>query len=128
MLFVPFYYHYLPLIYSYSLEGPSWLWSYGSWIYRYLCNQFLSPLMLWVRVSIRARSTTLCDKVCQWLPTGRWFSPWYKQSCICVRGIDVASFNDFSLGLGSCSYSVSVCGFFSFFILHFLLLFFLFEK
>jgi hypothetical protein len=22
----------------------------------------------------RARSTTLCDKVCQWLPTGRWFS------------------------------------------------------
>jgi len=19
--------------------------------------------------------TTLCDKVCQWLPTGRWFSP-----------------------------------------------------
>jgi hypothetical protein len=30
--------------------------------------------MLWVRISIRARSTTLCDKVCQWLATGRWFS------------------------------------------------------
>jgi hypothetical protein len=29
--------------------GPSWLWSYGSWIYNYLCNQCLSPLMLWVR-------------------------------------------------------------------------------
>ena len=24
-------------------------WSYGSWIYNYLCNQCLSPLMLWVR-------------------------------------------------------------------------------
>ena len=22
-----------------------------------------------------ARCTTLCDKVCQWLATGRWFSP-----------------------------------------------------
>ena len=31
--------------------------------------------MLWVRISIRARCTTLCDKVCQWLSTGRWFSP-----------------------------------------------------
>jgi hypothetical protein len=47
---------------------------YGSWIYNYLCNQCLSPLMLWVRISIRARCTTLCDKVCQWLATGRWFS------------------------------------------------------
>jgi hypothetical protein len=26
--------------------------------------------------SIRARCTTLCDKVCQWLATGRWFSPY----------------------------------------------------
>ena len=31
--------------------------------------------MLWVRISIRAGCTTLCDKVCQWLATGRWFSP-----------------------------------------------------
>jgi hypothetical protein len=52
-----------------------WPWSYGSWIYNYLYNQCLSPLMLWVRISIRARCTTLCDKVCQWLATGRWFSP-----------------------------------------------------
>jgi len=22
----------------------SWSWSYGSWIYNYLCNQCLSPL------------------------------------------------------------------------------------
>jgi hypothetical protein len=31
--------------------------------------------MLWVRISIRARCTPLCDKVCQWLATGRWLSP-----------------------------------------------------
>jgi hypothetical protein len=41
----------------YSLS--SWLWSYGSWIYNYLCNQCLSPLVLWVRISIRARCKTL---------------------------------------------------------------------
>jgi hypothetical protein len=53
-------------------QGTSWPLSYSSWIY-YLCNQFLSPL--WVHISIRAKCTTLCDKVCQWLATGRWFSP-----------------------------------------------------
>jgi hypothetical protein len=26
------------------------------------------------RISIRARCTTLCDKVCHWLVLGRWFS------------------------------------------------------
>jgi hypothetical protein len=31
--------------------------------------------MLWVRISIRAKCKTLCDKVCPWLATGRWFSP-----------------------------------------------------
>ena len=51
-----------------------WLWLYGNWIYNNLCNQYLSPLMLWVRILIRTRCTTLCDKVCQWLATGRWFS------------------------------------------------------
>jgi hypothetical protein len=55
--------------------GPSWAWSCGSWIYNYLCTQCLSPLMLWVRISISARCTPLCDKVCQCLATGRWFSP-----------------------------------------------------
>jgi hypothetical protein len=29
---------------------------YGSWIYNYLCNQCLSPLMLWVRIPPRARA------------------------------------------------------------------------
>jgi hypothetical protein len=28
-----------------------------------------------LRISIRARCKTLCYKVCQWLATGRWFSP-----------------------------------------------------
>jgi len=35
----------------------------------------LSPLKLWIRNSNRTRCTTLCDKVCQWLATDRWFSP-----------------------------------------------------
>ena len=50
-------------------------WSYDNWNDNYLCNQCLSPLMLWIRISIRARWTTLCDNICQWLATGRWFSP-----------------------------------------------------
>jgi hypothetical protein len=47
------------------------LWSYGSWIYNYLCNQCLSPPTLRVRISLIVRCTqyiaTLCDKACQWL-------------------------------------------------------------
>jgi hypothetical protein len=44
-------------------------WSYGSWIYNYLCNQYLSPLILWVWISVRrgVLDTTLCDKVCRWV-------------------------------------------------------------
>jgi len=56
-------------------KGPSWPWSYGGWIYNYLCNQWLLSLMLWVQILIRAGCATLCDKVCQWLASGRWFSP-----------------------------------------------------
>jgi hypothetical protein len=59
------------------LYGPSWPWSYGSWIDNYLCNQCLSPLTLWVRIPLRrgVLDTPLCNKVCQWLTAGRWFSP-----------------------------------------------------
>jgi len=34
-------------------------------------------LTLWVRIPLRRSvlNTTLCDKVCQWLTTGWWFSP-----------------------------------------------------
>ena len=56
----------------------------------YICNRMVLDLqllmqsmpittdhavMLWVRISTRARCTTLCDKVCQWLATGWWYSP-----------------------------------------------------
>jgi hypothetical protein len=40
--------------------------------YNYLCIQCLSPLKLCVRMLL---NTALCDKVFQWLATGRWFSP-----------------------------------------------------
>jgi len=34
-------------------------------------------LKLWVRIPLRwgVFDTTLCDRICQWLSTGRWFSP-----------------------------------------------------
>ena len=45
-------------------------------IYIYLWNECLSPLTLWVRISLMwgILDTTLCDKV-QWLAAGLWFSP-----------------------------------------------------
>jgi hypothetical protein len=54
----------------------SWPWSYGSWIYNYLCSKCLSPLMFWVQIPLRlgVLDITLCDKVWQWLVAGRWFS------------------------------------------------------
>ena len=57
-------------------EGLLWSWSYGSWIYNYLCNQCLSPLTLrvWTLFWWGVLNTTLCDKVCRWLATGQWFS------------------------------------------------------
>jgi hypothetical protein len=59
------------------IQEPSWSWSYDSWIYNYLCNQCHSSLMLWVRIPFRrgVLDTTICDKVCQSLAAGRWFSP-----------------------------------------------------
>jgi len=45
---------------SYNGQMPLCSWSYGCWIYNYICNQFLLPLMLWVRTSIRAKCITLC--------------------------------------------------------------------
>jgi hypothetical protein len=58
-------------------QGLSWLWSYGIWIYNYLCNQCLSPLTLWVRTQLRrgVLDATIYDEVCLWLTTGQWFSP-----------------------------------------------------
>ena len=70
-------------------QGLSWPWSYGSWIYNYLCNQCLTPLELWVWTLFTVRCTRYnMDKVCQWLATCQWFSavssthkkwlPWYN--------------------------------------------------
>jgi len=55
-------------------QGPSWSWS---WIYNYLCNHCLSPLKLWIRTRPwrGVFDTTFCDKVCEWLATGQWFTP-----------------------------------------------------
>ena len=56
--------------------GSLWSWLFGSWIYNYICNQCLSPLKLWVRISLRrgVLGTALCNKVCKWLASGWWFS------------------------------------------------------
>jgi len=32
-------------------------WLYGSWIYNYLFNQYISPLKLWVRTPFMVRCT-----------------------------------------------------------------------
>ena len=60
--------------YPLVFQGQLWQWWYSSYIYHYICNQYLSPLMLWVHTSTRGRCATLCDKVCQRLATGRGFS------------------------------------------------------
>jgi hypothetical protein len=69
-----------------SVHDSTSQWSYDIWIYNYmyLCNQCLSPLMLWDQISIRARCTILCDKVCQWLMTGMWFSLGLPETIHCM--------------------------------------------
>ena len=55
----------------------------------------LSPLTLWVRIPLKrgVLDTTLCDKVCQWLAAGRWFSlgtvisPTNKTDCYDIHEI-----------------------------------------
>jgi hypothetical protein len=51
--------------------------AYCSWIYNYLGKQVPITTNLWDRIPLRrgVLDTTLCDKVCQWLATGRSFSP-----------------------------------------------------
>ena len=44
----------LPLLILSLTQGASLSWSYGSWIYNYLCNQCLSPLTLWVWIPLMA--------------------------------------------------------------------------
>ena len=60
-------------------------WSYGSWIYNYLCNQCLSPLKLWVWILLMVRCT--------------WYNiMWSSLSVTCGRswftlGIPISSSN-----------------------------------
>jgi hypothetical protein len=66
----------------------------------YWCNQYISLLMLWVRISIRARCTTLCDKVCQWLAKDRWISPGPPLSSTNNTGLySMINYNDLTCGI-----------------------------
>ena len=59
-------------------KGPlaPWTLSYGSWIYNYLCNRCLSPLILWVRSrSERCVQHYVIKFVGNLGELGRWFSP-----------------------------------------------------
>jgi hypothetical protein len=51
--------------YTHNKKG--WSWSYGSWIYSYMCNQCPSPLTLWVWIPFNwgILDTTLSDEACQ---------------------------------------------------------------
>ena len=64
------------IVLSQKWRGMSWSWSYGNWIYNHLCNHWLSPLKLWIRIPLMVSvlDTTLCDIVCQWHKAGQRFS------------------------------------------------------
>ena len=59
--------------------GPSSSWSYGCWIYNYLCSQCLSPLKLWVGISLMARCT-------------RYNIMWYSLSVTCDMPVVFSGF------------------------------------
>ena len=52
-------------------------------VYFNICILIHIRQMLWVRTLHRCSvlDTTLCDKVCQWLASGLWFSPGTPVSC-----------------------------------------------
>ena len=62
----------IKLCHMYISDGLLWSWSYGSWIYNYLCNQWLSPLALWVQIPFRWG--VLDTTSCQLLVADLWFS------------------------------------------------------
>jgi len=64
----------------FTIRRPSWSWTYGNWIQKCTTTCVISAYHLW-RCEFESHSwrgvldTALCDKVCQWLVAGQWFSP-----------------------------------------------------
>ena len=76
--------HYLYVIYIvwyYQIIYFTWTWSYGSWIFNYLCNQCLSPVT-WVRTPFMARCTR-CNIM------------WYSLSVTCNRSMVFSGYSGF---------------------------------
>ena len=69
-------------------------WSYGSWIYNYLWDQYLSPLKLWVRILLMARYT-------------RCKIMWWSLSLICGRSV---VFSGYSAFLHQYNWNIAVSG------------------
>jgi hypothetical protein len=59
------------------LEEPSWWWSYASWMYNYLCNQYISPTTLCVWIQFRRGV----------LDTTKFVSSLRQVGFICIIGI-----------------------------------------
>jgi hypothetical protein len=64
----------IKVLFTITTGGPSW--SYGRWIYNYICNQCLSPFKFWVRIPLISMCTwyNFIWLSFQWLVTGQWFS------------------------------------------------------
>ena len=58
------------------------LWSYGSWIYNYLCNQCLSPLTLWVKTPVHGEVYSIQDYVINFLRVLRFPPPRYNWNMV----------------------------------------------
>jgi hypothetical protein len=59
-----------------------WSWSYGSWIYNYLCNQCLSPPMLWVQIPLMVRCS-------------RYNIMWLNLSVTCGRSVVLSGYSGY---------------------------------
>jgi len=62
--------------------GLLWPWSYGSWIYNYLCNLCLSPIKLWVWTPFIAKCTP-------------YNIMWKNLSVTCDRSVVFSGFSSF---------------------------------
>ena len=63
------------------LLGSSWSWSYGNWIYNYLCNWCVSPLT-WVQSPFMARYT-------------QYSIMWWRLSMTCIRPVVFSGYYGF---------------------------------